>query len=167
MRTLELKDICGYLPYSLYGLYKTKEYKYISLSNRKTECFAGIERIINNCAYNNICAIETIKPILRPLSELYRKITHNGEEIIPIVECAKIYKPHLRWEQNKETASSKFYKFGYDYELGFYCFFGETHQINNPYQLFDYLHELKIDYRNLIDAGLAVNANTLDINPYK
>ena len=33
--------------------------------------------------------------------------------------------------------------------------------------LFDYLNELKIDYRGLIDAGLAVDCNTLENNPYK
>jgi len=37
----------------------------------------------------------------------------------------------------------------------------------NQYQLFDYLHELKIDYRGLIDAGLAIDVNTLEVNPYK
>ena len=37
----------------------------------------------------------------------------------------------------------------------------------NQYQLFDYLHELKIDYRRLIDAGLAIDVNTLEVNPYK
>ena len=28
-------------------------------------------------------------------------------------------------------------------------------------------YELKIDYRGLIDVGLAIDVNTLDFNPYK
>jgi hypothetical protein len=29
------------------------------------------------------------------------------------------------------------------------------------------LHELKIDYRGLIESSLAIDANTLETNPYK
>jgi hypothetical protein len=34
-------------------------------------------------------------------------------------------------------------------------------------QLFDFLNELKIDYRGLIDDGVAVSVYDLEINPYK
>jgi hypothetical protein len=33
--------------------------------------------------------------------------------------------------------------------------------------LLDFLHELKIDYRGLINAGSVIDVNTLEINPYK
>jgi hypothetical protein len=39
--------------------------------------------------------------------------------------------------------------------------------VPNQVALFDYLQELKIDYRNLIDSGLAIDAGTLETNPYK
>jgi hypothetical protein len=34
-------------------------------------------------------------------------------------------------------------------------------------QLFDYLHEHFIDYRGLIDEGMAIDVNTLEKNPYE
>jgi hypothetical protein len=39
--------------------------------------------------------------------------------------------------------------------------------IINTNKLFDFLHELKIDYRGLIDAKLAIDANTLGNNFYE
>jgi hypothetical protein len=53
----------------------------------------------------------------------------------------------------------------YDIEYGFST--NDRDIFYNQYQLFDFLHELKIDYRGLIDAGLAVDCNTLEVNPYK
>jgi hypothetical protein len=44
---------------------------------------------------------------------------------------------------------------------------GDSLYLHGQAYLFDYLHELKIDYRNLIDSGLAIDANTLETNPYK
>jgi hypothetical protein len=39
--------------------------------------------------------------------------------------------------------------------------------VKNQYKLFDFLYELKIDYRGLIESGLAIDCNTLENNPYK
>jgi hypothetical protein len=168
MRKLELKDICSYLPHGLYVLYKTKQHKCVSLCRRESEYFVGIERVRNGYKSNNICVIETIKPILRPLSDLYETIIHNGKEIIPIVELAKIHNPNLEWKHNQATALNQLYEFGYDYDFGFFCYFqDEKCYIYNQYQLFDFLHELKIDYRGLIDAGLAIYVNRLEYNPYE
>ncbi|MCL2650296.1 MAG: hypothetical protein FWD60_04615, partial [Candidatus Azobacteroides sp.] len=110
------------------------------------------------------------KPILRPLSDLYRTITHNGKEIVPIVELAKISFPNCEWEKNKniDSAESKNGTFFYDYYKGFYYRYkGGISDVYNQYQLFDYLHELKIDYRGLIESGLAVSVYDLEDNPYK
>ena len=42
---------------------------------------------------------------------------------------------------------------------------GSANQVNQ-YQLFDFLHELKIDYRWLIEAKLGISCYDLDTNPY-
>jgi hypothetical protein len=145
-------------------------------------------------------APEGYNPVLRPLSDLYRAITHNGEEIVPILEMAQlIYNDALsvrkpvkgtwRFENGHAVIRDnyddptmpgwrhEFYFLGGTFFLE--CFEHNISKSLDPkeldydrgvieqYKLFDYLHELKIDYRGLIDAGLAIDANTLEINPYK
>jgi hypothetical protein len=129
--------------------------------------FHGVETVYN--VLNN-----EYKPILRPLSDLYRPIMHNGKEIVPIVECAKMVYPNLKFvlyeTENKEIYAQCGFQSRFFYNNGIFCEingYGHSCNIQNQYQLFDYLHELKIDYRGLIDAGLAIDCNTLENNPYK
>jgi hypothetical protein len=164
MRTLEFKDICGYLPYGLYAEY----------TNLKT---IDIINSVTGLPDNNDIKLEIgflsdehiwmYKPILRPLSDLCKTITHKGKEIVPIVELAKIAYPKTDWYLVKGGAE---YYTGYYYvHLSFAggSFFKSNGDVENQYQLFDFLHELKIDYRGLIDEGLAINCNKLNINPYR
>ncbi|MDR2910599.1 MAG: hypothetical protein LBV47_04440 [Bacteroidales bacterium] len=181
-RKLELKDIAGYLPYDLYATRNN---------------FVGVINQINrngnfviSCSnwHENINDKNHHKPILRPLSDLYKTITHNGKEIVPIVELAKMAIPNLKWDINKKMSIAEIISkssfdtilFGYTGLHRYFKYVNETDRyfyyvyqydnveyIPDQIQLFDYLHELKIDYRGLIDAGLAVNVNTLENNPYK
>ena len=50
----------------------------------------------NNDAY----ALQTCKPILRPLSQLTKEITHNREKFVPIVELAKIHVDYGKGDSN-------------------------------------------------------------------
>ena len=151
-RKLELKDIAGYLPYGL----KVMEYVFNEIHTIELD-------IIDNLFLNEV------KPILRPLSDLYKTITHNGKEIVPIVELAKISTGSNSWELKYNCAIiGDDSIFDYDKEKGFIEIINRCPQnVYRQYQLFDYLHELKIDYRGLIDAGLAIDVNTLENNPYK
>jgi hypothetical protein len=187
-RELELKDICGYLPHELLAKIK-----------------AGSERIYEVIAINGADSISLtsvrptvlgfdefdpnkIAPILRPLSDLYRTIMHNGKEIIPIVELAKIAEPNYVWKINKKMAIReiiyetwtdkvffgyaglhRYFKFTERDDRYFYSAYKDDNVEYIPDQipLFDFMNELKIDYRGLIDAGLAIDANTLETNPYK
>ena len=159
MRKLELKDIAGYLPYGL---------KMLGEGNH-------IYPIENNLYINNLLSkifmYKNLTPILRPLSDLYRTITHNGKEIVSIVELARIHNPGKEWKLCTDEPFAVVGDFYFDYCKGFNCYEEtilemESLEVCNQYQLFDYLHELKIDYRGLIDAGLAIDVNKLDINPY-
>jgi hypothetical protein len=184
-RQLELKDICGYLPYGL--VLKAKESKkLINCFGVNLHYYQSIIGMFQNeySTYSyNLCDFE---PILNPLTNLYKTITHNGKEIIPIVELAKIAEPNCVWKINKEMAirdiihktwKDKIY-FGYNglhrkpmdkRHRYFYSLYQDDNVEYIPDQipLFDYLHELKIDYRGLIESGLAIDANTLETNPYK
>jgi hypothetical protein len=187
-RKLELRDICGYLPYGLLAKIK-----------------AGGERICETAAISSTNYISSVParpgvtgfeglylsgiiPILRPLSDLYRTITHNGEEIAPLVELAKIASKNQKLNLNWEIEKSSIYacswnsehtkilcKFSFrENEFTFtminweFTTIAPTIRVKcSQYQLFDYLNELKIDYRGLIDSGLAIDAGTLETDPYK
>jgi hypothetical protein len=172
MRTLELKDIAGYLPHELKVLYE-----YVEIATIETIGINGGIQLGEKGdwrRYNIIKEIEKCKPILRPLSDLYKSIIHNGKEIIPIVECAKIAFPNEDWSFWNNIAACKYKgtgvvkgKFSYCEGEGYFMHTLKEGAIKNLPELFDYLHELKIDYRGLIDDGLAVPVYDLEINPYK
>ncbi|MDR1562281.1 MAG: hypothetical protein LBS54_04230 [Dysgonamonadaceae bacterium] len=152
MRQLKLKDIIGYLPYGL-------AMKYID--NTVT-------------IFYSLPALEPNIPILRPLSDLYRTITHNGKEIVPIIELAKIAYPEGDFQVVNIKGSEIYAQyrniFRFFYNEGLFQKmdgYGKTYPLNDQIVFFDYLNELKIDYRGLIDEGLAININTLDFNLYK
>ena len=152
-RKLELKDIAGYLPYEL----KVIEYVFSEIHTIKLD-------IIKNLF------LDRVKPILRPLPDLYKEITNNGsEQFIPIVELAKIAFPNIKWKLASGMCVNENLE-AFEFDEGY--FYSECRNVKNiavhsQYQLFDKLHEWKIDYRGLIDACLAVSVYDLSENPYK
>jgi len=156
-RKLELKDIAGYLPYGLKRMYLE-------------EMFFGTITKYDNVSFNgNKTIYRNYKPILRPLSYLYRTITHNGADVTPILELAKIIDSEQDWELNDDRGICEHFVFWYDKNIIGFCLCFEpnsTCEIPNQYKLFDYLHELKIDYRQLIDNNLAVSVCDFPENPY-
>ena len=185
-RKLELKDIAGYLPNRLQSIEIDDESCIYDLT--KISLFQGIFKVgicrqINNDFFDEgeIC-IEETTPILRPLSDLYKTTTHDGKAIIPIVELAKIAFPNKKFELERDKCPiacirnddgdivSQFSYYEYFYFVEFSGYRTKPNMsinIKNQYKLFDYLNELKIDYRGLIDAGVAVSVYDLDNNPYK
>jgi hypothetical protein len=169
MRTLELKDIAGYLPYGLKVLIKMDD----NIIGTVIGEINDYMRVFGEDAEDYFEESDEMLPILRPLSDLYRTITHNGKEIVPIVECAKISLPEYEWKFEDTTSAianigDNNARFNYsENSKSFFAYYNSIEAPNNQYKLFDFLHELKIDYRGLIDEGLAIDANTLDINPYK
>jgi len=163
---LELKDLSGYFPYSLICEFNNR--KTLNIKIKKVHEI----RVERDCEFVvkeaiNCFALDLIKPILRPLSDIYKTIIHNEKEIIPIVELAKIAKSELKWKNEKNGASSGLWFFEF-FENSFELSFSHMPKFtNNQYQLFDYLHELKIDYRGLIESGLAISVYDLEENPYK
>ena len=116
-------------------------------------------------------------PVLRPLSDLYKTINVDGEDIIPIVELAQIAFPHEKWKLGigirEAIIASKekvFYRFTWSIDYNGFTFETDVRdkrmRIENQHLLFDYLHKLKIDYRGLIDIGRAKSIHDFDINAY-
>jgi hypothetical protein len=174
MRTLELKDICGYLPHELHCLNCDGMVEMIDYDNIGN-LVRGIE-LQDDAEDDEWVANQQYKPILRPLSVLYRTITHNGKEIIPIVECAKIHDDKTDWTCDlgecalRLAYDKKEPQIWFDFsQNGFHTGFDSYGVVfvNNQFQLFDYLHELKIDCHGFIESGLAIDCNTLEYNHYK
>jgi len=188
-RELELRDLAGYLPHRLKVIETYDDDHAYDLT--KVILFNGIFKVgLCEQIYDNYFeregefALKKITPILRPIQDLYRTIIHNGKEIVPIVELAKMaktdwnenYKKIGVWKLNTRVIlpRAEFDNLEFTYWIGGFEFKERTSEhsfsiwvIHNQYQLFDYLNGLKIDYRGLIDSGLAIDCNTLDINPYK
>jgi hypothetical protein len=102
-------------------------------------------------------------PVLYPYDYIYKEMIWNGKTIIPIVEMAKIIFPEVKnWKYSYEEEVARGDN---DYIFGYYSitdlFFGGKGEmcyeepIPSPYRLYDFMNELKIDYRGLIQLGKA------------
>ena len=162
-RKLELRDVVGYLPYG-------KVYFFIEEEND----FYVIEKCM---CYAQDAINEGAKPVLRPLDDLYRTITHNGEQVTPILELARMQSSNksATWvlggnEHRKFAECNNGYVFDYNSKKNCFCLWNTLNapvSVLNQYQLFDYMCECKLDFRNLIKDKLAISVYDLDTNPYK
>jgi hypothetical protein len=179
MKTLKSNDICGYLPYNLHIIYIGKEYICYSLS--RWGLVVG-ESMGNNSPVSIMESLGGVKPVLRPFSDLYRRITHNGQEdIVPIVKIGKLclglngdikflFGGSACVVYGQKYPGSRFFclyihddmlleAFSFEYDEGDNAIDHKYEPIRNTDKLFDFLPELKIDYRGLIRQGLALDAN--------
>lgn len=137
MKTLELKDICGYLPYGL----MQKHYNDVCSFTIATQSCMGKD------VFHEM-PIRFGKPILRPMSDLTKEITHRGEKFVPLDVL------------NNRGHFIEFDVAGLLYTVGG-CMDSDWLMV------FDKLNEWMFDYRGLISAGLAIDVNTLPENPYE
>ena len=154
-RKLILTDIAGYIPYGL----EVNGFGIVTGCNNGRLFFEG--------ETESFLEVEFARPILRPISDLYRTIIHNGKEIVPIVELANLHMPGKTWKLYYGNAVCGDRIFGFIDGGFFFQYEDEPENIEYQFKLFDFLHELKIDYRSLLDAGLAVSCYDLETNPYK
>ena len=153
-RELTLTDIAGYLDHTLLGQHLTGAI-----------CWIDVKFI----AQHGI-ALARYNPVLRPMSDLNVEISergyNNGKPFVPLVEFAKVRYPYLtsrrfitdtKYVECAENDSSGWGKWKmYELEL-------ESMSVDE----LDLLHRLHLDYRDLIDAGLAVSVHDLKQNPYE
>ena len=153
-RELTLTDIAGYLDHTLLGQHLTGAI-----------CWIDVKFI----AQHGI-ALARYNPVLRPMSDLYVENSergyNNGKPFVPLVEFAKVRYPYLtsrrfitdtKYVECAENDSSGWGKWKmYELEL-------ESMSVDE----LDLLHRLHLDYRDLIDAGLAVSVHDLKQNPYE
>lgn len=138
-RELTITDIVGYLPYKL-RIYLTR-----------------CGRISTANIWNLQGAILThFKPVLRPMSDLCKEITdkdyNDGKPFIPSDHLKELldgdFEDCLILDCRIKYSPSEFW-------------------YSDMSAILDVFHQLKFDYRGLIDAGLAVSVHDLEQNPYE
>ena len=144
MKTLELKDICGYLPYGL--KYQWTNMKSVRLISMTDEVDYSSQHSLST-AWEWMVHRQA-RPILRPMSDLTKEITHKGEKFVPLDVL------------NNRGHFIEFDVAGLLYTVGG-CMDSDWLMV------FDKLNEWMFDYRGLISAGLAIDVNTLPENPYE
>jgi hypothetical protein len=147
---LELNKIIGYLPYGLKAERISKGN--FSCDPNITEiCIIGIDNV--NYLFNKRYHVVSCKPILRPLSDLTKSCLEGG--LIPIEELSKQYiaiystPPNRQKEEMDQFKTSKILIIdsGYISRL--------------QYWIIQKLFEWHFDIYGLIEAGLAIDINTL------
>lgn len=186
MERLTLHEIAPYLPYGLYyqlkGNFPLKE----GIDNFIEEIFK-----LNpfGCEVKKFVEWDTCKPILRPMN-LTTPIKIDGVEVVPIVElfkmvCFRNYDEHAdmiflsmkldcegdNWLRVLTDYTIKT-ELLFTYEKGSFSFKRitpkyEDIEVIHQLKMFQYLYKNKFDIHGLIPAGLAVDVNTLETNPYE
>lgn len=138
---LELKHLAPYLPYNL----KTDKGRLSLLEGDYCEC----KKAMLSTRY--IC--ESIKPILRPLSDLTKEIEVYGEKFLPVNEILRTFNQSLN-HLSTEYQIKALQKFN-----------EEVTSQNLPYRYIQKLFEWHFDVFGLIEKGLAIDIN--EITPSK
>lgn len=93
-RLLEQTDIAGYLPHYPNVMY-TEDGTVWTIDLLSTEVEYP-PRILPAYHFN------AVKPILRPMSDLTKEITHRGETFVPMVKLASILCSGFQWGLNEK-----------------------------------------------------------------
>lgn len=132
---LTIEHLAPYLPFGL----KVDVGQY---SEKNVELTLGLLQ-----GYN----IESIKPNLRPLSDLTKEIEHNGETFVPVVRvCAFGVVTKIINDSDVEKLKYFISDWENKKKMPQWC-----------YELFTSWH---FDMDNLIEKGLAIDLNTIDNN---
>ena len=152
-RELTLTDIAGYLEHPLLGQHPSGNI-----------CWIDVEFVAK---YG--IALAGYKPVLRPMSDLYKEITdkdyNGGKPFVPLVELAKARHPNFDHYNFYATEQLVFCSIDSDFDNYTECY--DYYGDRLSFAEFDLLHRLHLDYRGLIDAGLAVSVHDLKRNPYE
>ena len=177
---LEIKHLAPYLPYGVkvQGKRHLEKYGVVPILN------------VNGFSYNKGWQYEFLHedddltfaklgekgylPILRPLSDLTKEITHNGESFMPMLKLFELaFNMSYEGEQDKfdfrELPENGYSAFELNRKTALIYrdrdFYKETKgnkNISNQYKMFSKLFEWHFDFFNLIPQNLAIDINTLN-----
>lgn len=140
--------------------------------------------------------IPLLRPLSDLCAEITHAGYNDGKPFVPIVELARLMNNEIEWGMPYGSSGKCHGDYMYDGKIyvfdfidnGFFCGFYDFEDkpkyeqakhspikmnhyfpvhIKNQSFLFDLLNRLMIDYRGLIDLGLAKSVHDLDKNPYE
>ena len=177
IKKLEIKHIAPYLPYGLKWGFEGEDitHEVVGLDIIST----GVKLISPYYNYGS-CEINNGRPLLRPMSDLYKEI--NGEVGINVI--GKMFEPNgvLNFEDgnyyygwNTHVCDDyQGYEIGWIEEVGWFGIFFDTYDYENQKENFtgdylpynrnvaEYLDRKHFDWRyDLIIKGLAIDKNTI------
>lgn len=183
---LEQKDIASYIPYGLKVQDRDLDIWLLSQLGNVDPCMDGD---VGLCCDGGDCQqydyLSDIKPILRPMSDLVKEITHRGQTFVPMVEIAKLlgYSGLVRCKNGGHVAygfgmtyldDSPGYLIDWNSASGSFSIWYDDDFASSPMadMLFnmdalDMLSQWMFDYRGLISVDLALDVNTFVKNPYE
>lgn len=150
---LTLQEIAPYLPYNLQILVYGDEIvnlKGLEVS-QKGELYFSCQSPKYLGSYSNYIAgfISNPTPILRPLSDLTKEIEVGGEKFVPLEELSDLI------DQND---------MGYnDHYISYQPTMYDIDWIKQPYFIVEKLISWHFDVFGLIEQGLAIDINTLNL----
>ena len=152
---LELKHLAGYLPYGLVFMYDSEpsEYLMLGLTKESIKLDEATEDL-KPCwvGYNDY-----YKPVLRPLSDLDKKIYTGEGWFIPIQEIFHDYRKNLILRTSFVDGTLAELWLDYPNRQGEYV----QESVFTTIDLFK-LYEWHFDIHNLIEKDLAININDLN-----
>ena len=157
VRKLTFADITGYLPYGLKVQDEDQDIWTIRQLGNVDPCRDGDVGLVSvDGHYEQYVYIADIAPVLRPMSDLCKEITdkdyNDGKPFIPSDHLKELldgdFEDCLILDCRIKYSPSEFW-------------------YSDMSAILDVFHQLKFDYRGLIDAGLAVSVHDLEQNPYE
>lgn len=145
-KSIPLKEIVGFLPYDL-----KIQHKYIKAKHGEEK---KSRSWVSTLEPLNIQIIERFNdwlPIVRPLSDLIKEITHNGENFVPLVK----YMTEWFGEPCEDFNELEMC----DIELSFLDHL-KFYEMRTQQEL-EFLYEHQFDVFDWIKDGLAIDINTL------
>jgi hypothetical protein len=150
---LELKHIAPYLSYKL----KFHQGWSFERGIEITLLELDIHGMANFSNLNGLWDIRDLRPILRPISDLTKEIEVNEQKFVPIDKLKEMYNATMPDSYIKKLHYIKwddqFTLFGLEED--------NSYEVSMPYGLYEKLFEWNFDVFGLLDAGLAVDINTL------
>lgn len=168
MEKLQINHIAPYLPYGLKCQIDLGQNEIIVTDSWGLKTGSDYPASYYNEGKRYGLMLSQIKPLLRPLSDLYKEI--DGE--VGIVELAKIEHPcstyHILRNRVVEVAGDNQSSMSFKYDLEDNYFVNSNFDCDDEYypimyqlDLFTYLFEHHYDVFGLIDKGLAIDLNSI------
>lgn len=160
---MKLEHIAPYLPYKLNVRMPKHQFKYgeqitlplngISISS-EGKMIMEFLKPDDGLLFSNECERKCL-PILRPLSDLTKSITHNGETFVPIEKLKDYY------NSLPDSFVEKLLWVAWDGQFTVFGLEEDPLEVAMPYSMYQKVFEWHFDVFGLIDSGEAIDINTL------